>query len=175
MDINESLRYLKYMSDQDEVSRYNLDTVFVPEREAGPTNFSKFIITEISTTSKPITSTIKPFSVKPIPIITTLSTPKINFISCPICKNEFKENEIKLHLKEYIKNLLSKDTVRDKLEVKRQSLVFDKIKELVSKLTDIQVKELIDKIQKLIEKYREKFIDYIPNEIKEKSYITLIK
>ncbi|CAG8561987.1 25681_t:CDS:2 [Racocetra persica] len=231
-DINESLRYLKYISDTDETSRYNLGAAFAPSRKDGhlrrpynqnptlipppeddnnrqlptttintptttiniptttintlsttsintptitinilpsrPTNFPKILTTE--TTSKLTTSattTIKPSSVKPTPITTTLSTPTINFISYPICKNEFKENKIELYLKEHIKNPLLKDTVHDKLGMKKQSIVFDKIKELVSKLTDIQVKELIDKIQKLIEKYREKFIDYIPDEIKE--------
>ncbi|CAG8823166.1 20856_t:CDS:1, partial [Racocetra persica] len=96
-----------------------------------PTNFPKILTTETSTTSKPILS----LTIKPSNVITTRF---INFISCPICKNEFKESEIEQHLKEHIKNLLSKDTVNNKLEIKKQSIAFDKIKELVSKLTDIQ-------------------------------------
>ncbi|CAG8695369.1 35738_t:CDS:2, partial [Racocetra persica] len=34
LDINESLRYLKYMFNLDERSRYNLDTVFAPGHKA---------------------------------------------------------------------------------------------------------------------------------------------
>ncbi|CAG8798870.1 489_t:CDS:2, partial [Racocetra persica] len=117
-------------------------TITINTLSSRPTNFPKIITTEIptTTTNKPTTSvTTKPSSMKPTSITTTLSTPKINFIN----------------------------TVCDKLGMKKQSIVFHKIKELVSKLTNIQVKELIDKIQKLIEKYREKFIEYIPDEMKQ--------
>ncbi|CAG8805501.1 9682_t:CDS:2, partial [Racocetra persica] len=232
VDINESSRYLKYLSDREEESRYNLGSAFASSHVDGhlkgpyktnptpipppeddnnrqptttintpltttinqptttintpptttinqptttintpprPTNIPKILTTETLTTSKQTTSTtiIKLSSVKPTSIITTLSTSKINFISCLICKNEFKESKIKQHFKEYIKNSLSKDTVHDKLEIKKQAIVFEKMKELVSKLTDFQVKELIDKIQNLIKKYSEKFINYIPDEMKE--------
>jgi hypothetical protein len=51
--------------------------------------------------------------------------------------------------------------------MKKQSTGVDKMKEIINKLTDIQVKELIEKIQKLIEKYGEEFINYIPDEMKE--------
>jgi hypothetical protein len=51
--------------------------------------------------------------------------------------------------------------------MKKQSTGVDKMKEIINKLTDIQVKELIEKIQKLIEKYGEESINYIPDEMKE--------
>ncbi|CAG8820363.1 44266_t:CDS:2, partial [Gigaspora margarita] len=66
-----------------------------------------------------------------------------NYVSCPICKEELKENVIEKHLKEHIKNPLSKETIH------------------------VRVKEIIEKIQKLIETYGEQFINYIPEEMKE--------
>ncbi|CAG8789376.1 21237_t:CDS:2 [Racocetra persica] len=197
LDINELLRYLKYISNKDERSRYNLGAAFAPshtdshlrepsitrlgdqinelkrkleedaeehekKNKSNPTPISPSkdnnrqlpttIINTSTTTINLLTTTINtPTTTINLPTIintstTTINTPIINFISCPICKNEFKENEIELHLKEYIKNPLSKDTVHNKLKMKKQSIAFDKMKELVSKLTDIQVKELIDRI-----------------------------
>ncbi|CAG8483021.1 9517_t:CDS:2 [Racocetra fulgida] len=193
LDINESLRYLKFISDKNERTRYNVGTMFAPSHDDGYMRGPCATVLEYNLTYRWIDlnqnsalaisrlgdqiadlkqkldeqdeeqrkKNKNSNSVKPT------TTPIINFISCPICKNEFKESKIQQHLKEYIKNPLSKDTVCDKLGMKKQSIAFDKMKELVSKLTDIQVKELVDKIQKLIETYGEKFIEYIPDEMKE--------
>ena len=41
------------------------------------------------------------------------------------------------------------------------------MKEIINKITDVRVKEIIEEIQKLIETYGEQFIDYIHEEMKE--------
>ncbi|CAG8824911.1 19681_t:CDS:2, partial [Gigaspora margarita] len=83
---------------------------------------------------------------------TTSNTPITTILSTSTTK-ELKENEIKKHLKEHIKNPLSKETIHNKLKIKKQSTGFTKIKEIINKITDIRVKEIIEEIQKLIETY----------------------
>ncbi|KAF0559872.1 hypothetical protein F8M41_004386 [Gigaspora margarita] len=79
-------------------------------------------------------TTIQPIPPKPI---------SENYISCPICKEELKESEIENHLKE---NPLSKDTICDKLKIKKHSTSFTRIKEIINKITDVRIKEIIEKI-----------------------------
>ncbi|CAG8843162.1 6840_t:CDS:1, partial [Gigaspora margarita] len=87
-----------------------------------------------------------------------------NNVSCPICKLEFTQTEIEKHLQEYIRNLLSKDFIHDKLKIKKSAIEFDNI---FYKLTDFQIRELIETIEKYIEKYGDQFIDFIPDNIKQ--------
>ncbi|CAG8786230.1 886_t:CDS:2, partial [Dentiscutata erythropus] len=122
-----------------------------------------------SSTTPSLSKTSSPPKTTIIPTPNPTNTPPIdNLVSYPICKLELKESKIKTHLKDYIKNPLAKDFICDKLKMKKQATGFDKMKEIIYKLTDIQVKKIIEEIQKLIEKYGEQFIDYIPDEMKEK-------
>ena len=41
------------------------------------------------------------------------------------------------------------------------------MKEIINKITDVRVKEIIEEIHKLIKTYSKQFIDYISEEIKE--------
>ncbi|KAF0524909.1 hypothetical protein F8M41_014861 [Gigaspora margarita] len=90
-----------------------------------------------------------------------------NYVSCPICKEELKKNKIEKHLKEHIKNPLSKETIRDKLKIKKQSTGFTRIKEIINKITDIRVKKNYKRNTKLIETYGKHIINYISEEMKE--------
>ena len=71
-------------------------------------------------------------------------------VSCPICKLEFTQKEIEEHLKDHLKNSLSKDFICDRLKINKSAIEFDNI---FYKLTDFQIRELIKTLQKYIEKY----------------------
>ncbi|CAG8853620.1 28273_t:CDS:1, partial [Gigaspora margarita] len=85
-------------------------------------------------------------------------------ISCTICKLNFKQAEIEEYLRQHIKNPLLKDFIYDKLKIKKSAIEFDNI---FYKLIDFQIKELIETIEKYIEKYGEQFINFISNDIKQ--------
>ncbi|CAG8806820.1 42221_t:CDS:2, partial [Gigaspora margarita] len=87
-----------------------------------------------------------------------------NNVSCSICQLEFTQIEIKPHLKEHIKNLLSKDFICDKLKINKNAIEFDNI---FYKLTNFQIRELIKTLQKYIEKYSENFINFLPDDMKQ--------
>ncbi|CAG8679499.1 20286_t:CDS:2, partial [Gigaspora rosea] len=76
-------------------------------------------------------------------------------ISCQICKIELKQTEIEQHLKEHLKNPLLKDFIYNKLQMKKHLTEFDNIKAIFYKLTDVKIREMIETIQKYIEKYGE--------------------
>ncbi|RIB03240.1 hypothetical protein C2G38_2225693 [Gigaspora rosea] len=96
-------------------------------------------------------------------------------ISCQICKIELKQTEIEQHLKEHLKNPLLKDFIYNKLQMKKHLTEFDNIKAIFYKLTDVKIREMIETIQKYIEKYGEQFINFISDEINKKFYIILTK
>ncbi|CAG8712343.1 15708_t:CDS:1, partial [Gigaspora rosea] len=93
-------------------------------------------------------------------------------VSCPICKLEFTQKEIEKHLKDHLKNPLSKDFICDKLKINKSAIEFDNI---FYKLTDFQIRELIETLQKYIEKYGENFINFLPDEMKQEIYYNFDK
>ncbi|CAG8855099.1 5136_t:CDS:1, partial [Gigaspora margarita] len=87
-----------------------------------------------------------------------------NNISYPICKINLKQTEIKKHLRQHIRNSLSKDFIYDRLKIKKSAIEFDNI---FYKLPDFQIRELIETLQKYIEKYGKQFIDFISDDMKQ--------
>src|SRR5260363_167605 len=144
--------------DDTSTSTTTTTTTTIPSKTTTNTNTITTNLPTPTDNIDPSKTTIPPIPPKPT---------SENYISCPICKEELKENKIKKHLKEHIKNPLSKETICDKLKIKKQSISFTKMKEIINKITDVRVKEIIEEIQKLIETYGEQFIDYIPKEMKE--------
>src|SRR5260363_299772 len=137
----------------------------LPEPETSNTTTSTTMTIPSTTSSSPTTTFTKTTS-KP-------SEPRSETnVSCPICKINLKQTEIEKHLKEHIKNPLSKDFIRDRLKIKKSAIEFDNI---FYKLTDFQIRELIETLQKYIEKYGEQFIDFIPDEMKQEIYYNFDK
>ncbi|CAG8854843.1 19137_t:CDS:1, partial [Gigaspora margarita] len=118
-----------------------------------------------TTSSSPTTTFTKTTSKPSEPISETN-------VSCPICKINLKQTEIEKHLREHIKNPLSKDFIHDRLKIKKSAIEFDNI---FYKLTDFQIRELIETLQKYIEKYGEQFIDFIPDKMKQEIYYNFNK
>ncbi|CAG8799874.1 35463_t:CDS:1, partial [Gigaspora margarita] len=129
----------------------------LPEPEILNTTTSTTITIPSTSSSSPTTTFTKTTSKLSEPISKTN-------VSCPICKLEFKQTEIKEHLRQYIKNPLSKDFIRDRLKIKKSVIEFDNI---FYKLTDFQIRELIKTIEKYNEKYGKQFIDFIPEDMKQ--------
>ncbi|CAG8854252.1 9895_t:CDS:2, partial [Gigaspora margarita] len=90
-----------------------------------------------STTSSSPTTTFTKTTSKP------LEPTSDNNISCPIYKINLKQTEIEKHLRQHIRNLLLKDFIY------------------------FQIRELIEILQKYIEKYGEQFIDFISDDMKQ--------
>ncbi|KAF0365728.1 hypothetical protein F8M41_013697 [Gigaspora margarita] len=93
-------------------------------------------------------------------------------MSCPICKLELKQTEIEEHLKQHIRNPLSKDFICDRLKINKSIIEFDNI---FYKLTNFQIRELIKTLQKFIEKYGENFINFLSDEMKQEIYYNFNK
>ncbi|KAF0420418.1 hypothetical protein F8M41_006989 [Gigaspora margarita] len=93
-------------------------------------------------------------------------------ISCLICKLELKQTEIEKHLKQHIRNPLSKDFICNRLKINKSVIEFDNI---FYKLTDFQIRELIKTLQKYIEKYGKNFINFLSDEMKQEIYYNFDK
>ncbi|KAF0394055.1 hypothetical protein F8M41_010374 [Gigaspora margarita] len=126
----------------------------LPEPEESTTSSTSSTTTSNSSSTK---STFTPTKTDNIPSKTTslelLKQPKPtseNNVSCPICQLELTQIKIEFYLKEHIKNPLSKDFICNRLKINKNAIEFDNI---FYKLTNFQIRELIETLQKYIEKY----------------------
>ncbi|CAG8818264.1 31378_t:CDS:2, partial [Gigaspora margarita] len=107
-NLNEPLRHLKYMSDENESTRYAVGSEFKPERDDGHLRGPCAIDLNVNNAQaiRDLGEEIRDLKKKLVE-----DKEERDNKSCPICKKELKENEIEKHLKEHIKNPLSKETI----------------------------------------------------------------
>ncbi|CAG8802267.1 18389_t:CDS:2, partial [Dentiscutata erythropus] len=161
-DIVEEIGDLKRKFDENDGEKQNKDknntptpttTILAPTTTNLPTTTTITIPTP--TTSLPTTTTTITFS-KPYTNIdiTTTKTTKTTTVLQTTPKTVLKTTTTIPKLEQF-DNLISCPiyTICDKLNLKKQSTAYDKMREIINKLTDVQVKDLVDKIQKLIKQY----------------------
>ncbi|CAG8754621.1 11363_t:CDS:2, partial [Gigaspora margarita] len=170
-DLEEEIRDLKRKLVEDREER---DNKSIPTTKTKST--TTFTFSDI-----PSHTTIDDISISTITTTTTTILSKTTTNTNTITTNSPKPTKILTHLKLLFhlflqnkhlkiityKNPLSKETIYDKLKIKKQSTSFTKMKEIINKITDIRIKKIIEEIQKLIETYGEQFINYIPKEMKK--------